>query len=330
MTRAPRNPSPAGRAGDPPREGGGDGDQLDEGLVWASDAEDPAPRILASEEDDEGPPASEPGEELAPGYEVIEHLSRGDALDVYDVWSRERSCRCAVKVLRPDRRTHERTRRRLLTEGHLLEQLTHPHLVRAYETIEEPDPIVILETLTGETLSYTIARRARRLALLELAYLGLHLCSAVEYLHGQGYLHLDLKPSNIMSACGIAKVLDLSLSSPPGERKSGAGTRAYMAPEQARGGYVDTPADLWGIGAVLYEAAAGRPPFELEEDGPKYPQLTCPADPIRRHRRLPQEFAAQIDACLALEPSKRPSVQALASALEAFTEYGRRGRPEYD
>jgi len=85
-------------------------------------------------------PPQAPGTAIAPGYEVIEHLRRGNDLDVYDAWSEERGSRCIVKALRSDR-DRSRARHSLLLEGELLERLTHPHIVRAYETIAEPTPM---------------------------------------------------------------------------------------------------------------------------------------------------------------------------------------------
>jgi serine/threonine protein kinase len=123
------------------------------------------------------------GAQLAPGYEVIEHLSRNNALDVYDVWDRNRYCRCVAKTLRPDHLGEERVTARLEQEGRLLASFTHPHIVRAYETIHNPQPIVILETLNGETLAAMIGRRTRRLPTVELSLLGLHVGSAVRYMH---------------------------------------------------------------------------------------------------------------------------------------------------
>src|SRR5262249_8087165 len=123
------------------------------------------------------------GDELAPGYSVIVHLRRGDALDVYEVWSTERSCRCVAKVLRPDCVDDPRDRRRVLREGRLLQRLTHPHIVRAYETLMGPVPLIILEPLPGATLQYLIEESPRRLTFDDIVVLGLHLCSAVAYLH---------------------------------------------------------------------------------------------------------------------------------------------------
>lgn len=89
-------------------------------------------------------------------------LARTGWLDLYDAWSAERDCRCVVKALRPDRRHEEQMRDRLLREGRWLRTFTHPHLVRAYETFESPEPLVVLEKLTGETLSHLIDRLRRR------------------------------------------------------------------------------------------------------------------------------------------------------------------------
>ena len=254
------------------------------------------------------------GELLAPGYWVVAPLNRGRVLDVYDVWSEERACRCVAKVLRPDRIENRRARGGLLREGRILERLTHLHIVRAYETLEGPRPVVILETLTGPTLTYIIVHRRRRLRLSSVVLLGLHLCSAIHYLHRQGLLHLDLKPSNIVSSLGLAKVLDLNLARPPGRGRRGVGTRQYMAPEQARGDLLTEATDVWGIGAVLFHAATGSPPFKAEA-GRKYQQLERRADSVRAHRRVPVAFAAAVDRCLDPEPSRRPTIDELAKLL---------------
>src|SRR5262245_13125498 len=93
------------------------------------------------------PPPLRHGAIVTRGYEVREHLSRGGTLDVYEVWNEERGCLCVVKALRPDRRDDASARRRLTVEGELLLRLTHPHVVRAYELVRRPQPVLVLETL---------------------------------------------------------------------------------------------------------------------------------------------------------------------------------------
>jgi serine/threonine protein kinase len=240
------------------------------------------------------------GSELARGYRVVSHLSRGRTLDAYAVWSDERDCLCVAKVLRPEKLNDRSARRRLRVEGNLVRRLAHPHIVRAYELIERPHPVLVLEALTGQTLAYTIESRATRLPSGEIAALGLHLCSAIAYVHRHGYLHLDLKPSNVVSECGQARLIDFSIARPPGLTRGSRGTRVYMAPEQ-EGGMLTEATDVWGIGGVLYEASAG-----VRADG----------EPLRRKRRLP--FSAAVDACLAPDPKARPSIAELAATLDAY------------
>jgi serine/threonine protein kinase len=268
----------------------------------------------------EGPPPLEAGETIAPGYEIIAHLHRSNNFDVYDAWSEERACRCIAKTPIPDLVKDKKVARGLLREGRLLKKLTHPHIVRAYETVREPRPTLILETLTGATLAYLIDTSPRRLPMKDIAHLGLHLCSAVHYLHHHGILHLDLKPSNIVSECQRAKILDLSIARPPGRGKKDAGTRNYMAPEQARGDYFSPATDVWGIGAVLFEAATGELPFDAHDDEDRYEQLERRAEPVRAYRRVPAAFNDLVASCLEPEPALRPIVDELTKSLTALAQ----------
>ena len=207
------------------------------------------------------------GREIAPGYRVIEHMRRGSELDTYDAWSEQRYSRCFIKTVRPDQAREERVRRCLESEARLLLGFTHPHIVRAYELVERPDgPVLVMETLSGATLSHIIEARNRRLPARDIAHLGLHLCSAMRYMHDRGYLHLDVKPSNIIAHGGHARLIDFALSRPPGPCTERHGTRFAMAPEQVRVGMLGAATDVWGTGLVLYEAATGVHPF-LRETG---------------------------------------------------------------
>jgi serine/threonine protein kinase len=279
--------------------------------------------VTDTEEILEGPPPLEAGETIAPGYEVIAHLHRSNNFDVYDAWSEERASRCIAKTPIPDCLEDKGLTRGLFREGRLLKKLTHPHIVRVYKTIREPRPTLILETLSGATLSYLIDTAPRRLALKDIAHLGLHLCSAVQYLHRHGILHLDLKPSNIVSECQRAKILDLSIARPPGRGKKHAGTRNYMAPEQARGDYISPATDVWGIGAVLFEAATGELPFDAPEDEDRYEQLERRAEPVRSYRRVPAAFNALVSSCFEPDPDQRPTVGELARALNELVQESR-------
>ncbi|WP_218775578.1 serine/threonine-protein kinase [Oceanobacillus senegalensis] len=260
------------------------------------------------------------GESLIPGFTVIHHMRRGKDCDVYYVWSEERLTGCIAKTLQPETQENEVMRKRMIKEGEYLKTLSHPNLVRAYEVVESPTPVFIQETLTGETLSHLIRSLTSQNEVLptkQVAHLGMQLCSVVHYLHLHNILHLDIKPSNIISQPPLAKVIDLNLAASPGEVRKGMGTKQYMAPEQARGDVLTTAADVWGIGAVLFFAATGKRPFQSLEDG-RYEQLERPAEPVQTYREMDESLANHINRCLQHEPEQRPDLKELHEFLRTF------------
>ena len=174
-------------------------------------------------------------------------------------------------------------REALIAEGERLIGLVHPHIVRGYELIAQPQTALIMETLDGETLAHLIDRTPGGLPAEDVAWLGLHLASALRYLHNRDLLHLDVKPANVVAEAGRAKLLDLSCARPPGRYEPGVGTWCYLAPEQEDGGELGPPADVWGLGMTLYEAATGRRGRGPSAVGPR----TDRARPGGDHRRLP-------------------------------------------
>lgn len=299
-----------------------------------------------------GPAAAEPplpaGTPFGPDIVLLEHLRRGNDLDVFDAWSQERGTSVVIKMVRPDRRDRARTVARLFAEGDLLARLAHPHIVRCYEVLTDPLPAIVLETLGGRTLSALLDDQ--ELSAPEIGHLGLHLAAAVRYLHRHGILHLDLKPSNVIEDGGRAKLLDLSVARAPGHAPPGIGTWCYQAPEQVTGGLLAPAADVWGLGVVLYEAATGIPAYddphaddtdddELWTDGlslgsgpwpaaghadpddgtdadASAPQLAGRPRPLRELRDLPDTLITLIDDCLAPRPDRRPTIDNLLARLE--------------
>lgn len=263
------------------------------------------------------------GQEIAPGYRIVEHLSRGNELDVYAAWSVERDCSCIVKLLRPDRLHDARSGERLVREGDLLTELCHPHLVRGYEMSDAHSgvgPVCVMETLTGATLSWLIeTEHPDGLDPADVALLGLHLCSVLRYLHGRGILHLDLKPSNVVAQTGKATLIDLSLAQKAGPCAAGRGTAEYMAPEQVAGDWVDTPTDVWGLAGVLYRAATGRRPFPQTDQGRTVADRVD-LEPLHRPGQHPM-LSELVAAGFAQDPQHRPTLadvrQALLTALPA-------------
>lgn len=250
---------------------------------------------------------------LGRAYRTVRQVKRHGAVAVYDVWSEERACRCVAKVALATA-GGERARRRIRAEARLLLSLEHPHLVRAYELLERPRVALILEPLPGEALDHVLAR-CGRLSPRDVATLGLHLASALAYLHGRGVLHLDVKPGNVVCHGGIARLIDLGIAGRPGRIRSMAGTPGYSAPEQAGAGRRTPAADVFGLGAVLYEAAAGCAPFRPPVRG--RPGEWAWRGPLARFG-VPRRLARLVDACLEPDPARRPALSDVQRTLRAF------------
>jgi eukaryotic-like serine/threonine-protein kinase len=241
------------------------------------------------------------GAEVLRGYRVEALLSRGGRVDTYDVTSLERDCRAVVKVVRPNRLGEEHVRAAVLTEGELLTTLAHPHLVRAYEVVASPRPAVVVETLPGATLAALIDDGL--LGVADTALLGRQLVSVLGYLHRHGWVHLDVKPDNVVVQEGRAVLIDLGLATRPGAIERGMGTDGYAAPEQDAGGVVSPATDVWGLGATLFECVTGRAPGRT-------PDLSGVPDPLR----------SLVGACLEPDPKGRPGLDVLRTRLDALAE----------
>jgi len=261
-------------------------------------------------------PKIAPGEEVVPGYEVVSLMRRGNRLDTYDVYSQERDCRCVVKVLRPDRQHEESCRTAVVREGELLRDLAHPHLVRAYEVLLEPRTAVVLETLSSATLGALIEQGP--LNPYDTALLGRQLASVLGYLHRNGWLHLDVKPSNVVVQAGRAILIDLSLVSRHGDGRAHAGTDGYLGPEQVTGVDLTAAADVFGLGVTLGEALTGELAHGEET---RWRTGTAPRRTTRHFRRrlgeVPAPLVELIEACVDPDPACRPSLVDVRLTLTA-------------
>jgi serine/threonine protein kinase len=257
------------------------------------------------------------GAEIVPGHRVVALLTHGKRIDTYDAYSEERDVRCVVKILREDRRKDPRVREAVLLEGRLLTELKHPHLVRGYEVFSEPAPAIVLETLTGATLAALIDDGP--LGVADTALLGLQLTSVLGYLHRTGWLHLDVKPANIVVEQGRATLIDLSLVGAPGSGRAGAGTRGYLAPEQALGENLSPATDVWGLGVTLVEALTGEMPHGDEATWDSRRRLWLlhrrAPRPLRPLDGVPASYDALLRGCLERDPGDRPTLDEVKRVL---------------
>jgi serine/threonine protein kinase len=224
------------------------------------------------------PPPLKAGTELAPGYEVRFHFARSRELDVYDVWSAERDTHCVAKTLRPDRVRDTKPRRRLYREGRILLAVAHPHIVRAYELIAGPQPVLILEPLTGGSLEDALLMSGR-VALPTVVELGLQLCSAMHYVHGRGLVHGDLKPANIVGDRNFSKVIDFSLARAPGRGHAG---RGHISHRSRRAGRSSAPRLTSGASVRSLRSRRGQPAVCNRGRRGALPPARAPSGPVER------------------------------------------------
>jgi serine/threonine protein kinase len=268
------------------------------------------------------------GEEIVPGRLALSSLGGGWDYEVFLGWDEHLYSLVVFKLVRPDLVDDERVLRSLAREAGLLARLDHPVVVRGFGAVLEGErPHLVLEHLEGPTLASAI-RGSGALALEQLVPLAFQLASALQYLANEGVVHLDVKPSNVILGAP-PRLVDLSVarSVEEAERLRGpVGTDAYMAPEQCdpAGSTVGTAADVWGLGATLYEAVSGSVPFprpehaDLDDLVQRFPQLAREEPPPLAD--APGPLAELVSACLSFEPDDRPSAGEVADRLEPLIE----------
>jgi eukaryotic-like serine/threonine-protein kinase len=265
------------------------------------------------------------GDEIAPGRHAVRLLGGGHRYEAYLAWDDELLTLVVAKILRPHLVDDPRARAGLDTEARALASLQHPVLVRSFgQSLGGARPHLVLEFLDGPRLSTLIRRYG--VITEQLLPLALGVCSALHYMAAKQFVHLDVKPRNIVMSAR-PRLIDLSVAMPLSDVPhitGHIGTDAYMAPEQcdpALFSEIGPPTDVWGIGVTLFEALARARPFPEPRDGPgtslteRYPQLVADPAPLRD---VPAELADVIGSCLEKRPGDRPTARELAAALEPW------------
>jgi eukaryotic-like serine/threonine-protein kinase len=285
------------------------------------------------------------GARLGP-YEITGAIGAGGMGEVYQARDTRLDRTVAIKVLLPEVSGDPQRRARFEREARALASLSHPHICPLFDVGEhEGSAFLVMEHLLGETLSERLARGP--LPLPQALEMAVQLAEGLDAAHKRGIVHRDLKPGNIMLTKTGAKVLDFGLAKlrAGGELDRNAstdtapitrvgavmGTLQYMAPEQLENREVDARADLWALGAILYEMVSGARPFQgdsaasltaaiLERDpAPLSPALT----------NVPQSLDRLIRRCLAKRPDDRwESAHDLADELRWIAQDLARGEPQ--
>jgi WD40 repeat protein len=269
-----------------------------------------------------------------PGYDILGELGRGGMGVVYKARQRGLNRLVALKMLPAGAHVGPAELARFRREAEAVAQLQHPNIVQIHEVGEHAGRCYFsLEYVSGGSLAQKLTGsplQARQAAeLLEI------LARAIEAAHRCGIVHRDLKPENVLLTTeGLPKVSDFGLAKrlqgEVGTTQSGVimGTPSYMAPEQATGQnqLVGPPADVYALGAILYELLTGRPPFRAATVLDTLDQVRSqePVPPRRLQPKTPRDLETIAIKCLAKEPARRyPTAGALADDLQRWLE----GRP---
>jgi serine/threonine protein kinase len=268
----------------------------------------------------------EAGETIVPGRRALRLLGGGDRHEAYVAWDERLHSPVVAKILRPNFVDDPNARAAIAAEAEALDQLRHPLLVRSFGAVTDgAAPHLVLEFLDGPRLS-TLIRKFGPLAAEQLLPLAQRLCSALQFMAVEGWVHLDVKPRNIVMT-STPRLIDLSVArriEAARQISRPVGTDAYMAPEQcdpARFSEIGPPADVWGLGATLFEALTGRQAFPRDGQG-RFPQLRVGVPPLPV--KAPPALAAAIRACLVEEPAARPTAADLDEMLEPLAEWAGR------
>ncbi len=203
-------------------------------------------------------------------YKIKSELGRGGMATVYRAFDPISNREVAIKVLPPEMLHNLLTRARFKRELKLIASLEHPAIVPVYDVGGEDDhqPYFVMRYMSGGSLSEMI--RKDKFSLRDAALIIERLASALDHAHSKGIIHRDIKPDNVLfdssnnpylSDFGVAKLTETAVSATDASANEPMGTAAYLSPEQARGEDVDSRADIYGLGAILYEMLAGEPPY---------------------------------------------------------------------
>src|SRR6266567_6229021 len=266
-----------------------------------------------------------PGTRLAGRYVLHDHIASGGMASVWRAQDEVLARAVAVKILRADLAANPEFLERFRREAVAAARLNHPSIINVFDTGADQDVVfIVMEFFSGRTLAALLAARGP-LDPRQAVGIMQPVLEALAYAHGNGVIHRDVKPGNILVSVDRVKVADFGIAK---AAETGAdltttgkvlGTVHYLAPEQVQGSPLDARSDVYSAGAVLYEMVTGRPPFEAETAVATalLRLTTTPRAPRDIRPGIPRELEATVMRALARDPEERfPSAQAMAAALE--------------
>ena len=254
---------------------------------------------------------------IADRYRLGAELGRGGMGVVWEAYDELLHRTVAVKEVHypagTDDEERDKLARRTLREARAVAAVEDPHAVRVFDIVEQDGrPWIVMELVRGRTLTDVIRERGA-LPVDEVVQIGLALTDALAAAHRAGVLHRDVKPSNVlMRDDGRIALTDFGIatvdSDPSDLTTSGqlVGSPAYMAPERARGERPTPAADVWSLGATLWTAAEGQPPYIGENAFATMAKVVTDEPPSCERCKGP--LGALVSELMARDPGRRPSV----------------------
>ncbi|HYC52334.1 MAG TPA: protein kinase [Gemmatimonadaceae bacterium] len=261
-------------------------------------------------------------------YSIDRELGRGGMGIVFLAREVHLDRLVAIKLLPPERGREPGFKERFLREARLAAKLSHPNIIPIH-SVEAVGEFVfyVMAFVDGETLANRVRTRGP-LSSSEGARVLREVAWALAYAHGQGLIHRDVKPDNILLEHSTNRVLvaDFGIAAAAGDATDISGTPEFMSPEQALGKPLDARSDLYGLGATAFFAFSGRFPFEGKSTTEILAKQVTEAPPPVSSLGLtvPRKVASVIDRCLAKDPAQRPAnAQALGEQLSVAIEQRR-------
>jgi serine/threonine-protein kinase len=271
--------------------------------------------------------------EIVGSYKLTKRIGRGGMGEVFVAEHRVIDRRAAIKVLLPQMSADPKVLERFFNEARATSRIRHPGIVEVIDCGQMPDgrSYIVMELLAGRNLRDFLAREGRA-EVARVTSIGAQIASAVGAAHALNIVHRDLKPDNVF-VCDpdvVIKILDFGIAKLLGPGGSGSttrtgallGTPTYMSPEQCRGAAeLDHRTDIYALGCILFELAAGRPPFAREGAGELLVAHLSEAPPPLRSLvpGAPAALEALIASMLAKDPAQRPpSMTEVEAALRAL------------
>lgn len=258
-------------------------------------------------------------------YTVLERLGEGATKEVF--LARDETLQRDVALCIFKKHMADGYLERVKREARVLAGLNHPHIMDVYDFQEDSDGCyMITERVAGGNPKARFAPHHREgLELDDGLRIGAEVAQALDYTHGKGVFHRDVKPSNVLlTPEGLAKLSDFGMAKPLGEEsitETGAimGTVQYMSPEQANGLPATGPSDMYSFGVLLYEMVTGRRPFHGEDVSVLVHHLeSTPPPPSDFYPACPDELERLILRLLAKESSDRPTAGEAADTLNSL------------